>query len=269
MFKEKQLNIYVCVLFTLSVFFLPVQTLAKGGRFYFVQITDTHLGIPENNARTKKVVEAINALPMEIVCVVHTGDIYDRTSRGNEKKLARAADIFKDLIPPIYFVPGNNEIDLFNNTLESQKTYTSYFGPLISSAQYQGVSFVFAYTDPLRESIPLKGFDPLKEINGELNKAEGKPVLLFHHGSSVRDFYLNEFHDPWKDKIRKPWLTLVNQNNVKAVIAGHFHRDEFHWLGNVPLYVSGPVAEKFGRQACFRIYEYRDGRIEYTAQYLE
>ena len=31
---------------------------------------------------------------------------------------------------------------------------------------------------------------------------------------------------------------MVNGHNVKAVIAGHFHRDEHHWIGDVPLYVS-------------------------------
>jgi UDP-2,3-diacylglucosamine pyrophosphatase LpxH len=65
------------------------------------------------------------------------------------------------------------------------------------------------------------------------------------------------------------WVALINQYNVKAVITGHFHRDEFHWLDKVPLYVSVPVAEKFGRQAGFRIYEYKNGKLGYTTQYLE
>ena len=65
------------------------------------------------------------------------------------------------------------------------------------------------------------------------------------------------------------WEKLVNTHNVKAVIAGHFHRDEFHWLGHVPLYVSGPVANFWNRNATFRLYEYRNGQIGYRTQYLE
>ena len=102
-----------------------------------------------------------------------------------------------------------------------------------------------------------------------LAAADGKPIILFHHGLSVQDFYNNRFHEGWAETIKANWVKLVNKYNVKAVIAGHFHRDEFHWLGKGPLYVSPPVAEKGGRQACFRIYEYRDGKVGYTTQYLE
>jgi UDP-2,3-diacylglucosamine pyrophosphatase LpxH len=64
-------------------------------------------------------------------------------------------------------------------------------------------------------------------------------------------------------------VKLINSYNVKAVIAGHFHRDELHWLENVPLYVSSPVAGYWGRQATFRIYEYSNGKIGYRTQYIE
>ncbi|MCK5160005.1 MAG: hypothetical protein KAQ99_00375, partial [Candidatus Aureabacteria bacterium] len=38
--------------------------------FYFVQITDTHFGEGDHLERTRKAVERINNLPMEIKCVV-------------------------------------------------------------------------------------------------------------------------------------------------------------------------------------------------------
>ncbi len=54
-----------------------------------------------------------------------------------------------------------------------------------------------------------------------------------------------------------------------AAIAGHFHRDEFHDLGGVPLLVAAPVSGRFGRQTSFRIYEYDSGRLTYRTWYLE
>jgi len=238
--------------------------------FYFVQITDTHLGIPGNRSRTEQVVAAVNRLPMKILCVVHTGDIIDRSKRLDEQVIFDAVSVFKGLKPAVHFLPGNNDINLEAAAQKSRSDYERYFGSLISRAEYHGVVFLFAYTDPLRKSIAMDGYDPLGAINAQLEAANGKPVILFHHGPSVDDFYNNRFHGGWAKKTKENWVTLINQYNVKAVITGHFHRDEFHWLGEVPLYVSPPVAEKWGRQACFRIYEYhQNGRIGYTTQYLE
>lgn len=246
---------------------LPLQ--AGQDLFYFVQITDTHLGIRENDERTRKIVAAVNALPTEIQCVVHTGDIYDRSVRDDPGAVTRAAGVFKDLHAPVYFLPGNNEIDLFRATEGTRKAYTRQFSPLTYSKKIAGVFFVFAYTDPLREGTGMQGVDPFAAIQKELASAGSRPVLLFHHGPSVRDFYLNRFHPGWDTGTREKWIALINSRNVKAVIAGHYHRDEFHWLDQVPLYVSGPVAGKFGRQAGFRIYEYKGGKLSYTTQYLE
>ena len=240
--------------------------------FYFVQITDTHLGIPRNLVRTARVVAAVNDLPMEIACVVHTGDIIDRTKQGNEGVLADAVSVFKRLKPGVHFLPGNNDISLGGpkSVQSSRALYERSFGSLISRAEYKGVVFLFAYTDPLRKSVAMDDYDPLGDLGKYLDAANGKPVILFHHGPSVDDFYNNSFHDGWAKTAKENWVKLINRYNVKAVIAGHFHRDEFHWLGRVPLYVSPPVAEKWGRQAGFRIYEYQqNGRIGYTTQYLE
>jgi 3',5'-cyclic AMP phosphodiesterase CpdA len=242
----------------------------QGKGFYFVQITDTHLGIPGNRLRTEQVVAAVNRLPMEIMCVVHTGDIIDRSIRLDAGIVTDAASIFKNLKPRVHFLPGNNDILLGASTQTSRTEYEHTFGSLISQAEYQGVVFIFAYTDPLRKSVDMAGYDPMGAVKNQLDAVNGKPVILFHHGPSVDDFYNNRFHGSWAEKTKDNWVALINQYNVKAVITGHFHRDEFHWLGEVPLYVSPPVAKKWGRQACFRIYEYRqNGRIEYTTQYLE
>jgi UDP-2,3-diacylglucosamine pyrophosphatase LpxH len=56
--------------------------------------------------------------------------------------------------------------------------------------------------------------------------------------------------------------------DVKAVITGHFHRDELHWVGGRPVFAAPPVAGYWGRQASFRLYEYRDGRLSYRTIYL-
>ena len=234
--------------------------------FYFVQITDTHFEDGDNLDRTRKVVERINDLPMTIECVVHTGDI--TTNRIEEETLVDSGlSILEELTVPIHYVPGNH--DILPSRLESTtRVYVEKFGGLLSRAEYGHVVFIFVYTEPLRESFTIEGYEPLGRLEEYLKESEGKPVIVFHHAPSADDFYTNEFHGGWKDEIRDEWVELINDYNVKAVIAGHFHRDEHHWLGDVPLYVSAPISGTWGRQATFRIYEYNNGKVGYRTQYV-
>jgi UDP-2,3-diacylglucosamine pyrophosphatase LpxH len=235
--------------------------------FYFVQLTDTHFEDEENMERTRKAVELINDLPMPIKCVVHTGDI--TTGRIEDKELMDyGLSILHELTVPIHYVAGNH--DILPEKLESTcAAYMERFGGLVSRAEYNDVVFIMVYTEPLRQSFTVEGYQPLKQLEEHLRKAKGKPAIVFHHAPSVDDFYNNEFHRRWKEEIRQNWVRLLNAYDVEAVIAGHFHRDEHHWLGDVPLYVSSPISGKWGRQGTFRIYEYRDGKIGYRTQYIE
>jgi len=235
--------------------------------FYFVQITDTHFGDGDHLDRTKKTVERINNLPMGITCVVHTGDI-TMNKIDNKNVLADGLAALEKLIAPIHYISGNH--DILPHKLEfTHKAYVEKFGELITQAEYEDVVFLFVYTEPLRKSFTIRGYQPLVQLEKYLKKSKGRPVIVFHHAPSVDDFYNNKFHISWKKEIREKWVKLMNAYNVKAVIAGHFHRDEHHWLGDVPLYVSPPIAGYWGRQATFRIYEYRNGKIGYRTQYIK
>lgn len=235
--------------------------------FYFVQITDTHFGDGDHLDKARKAVENINSLPMKIACVVHTGDI-TMNKLDDKKVIDSGLSVMKKLSVPVHYVAGNH--DILQNKLEStRKIYIKKFGGLISQTEYNGVLFVFVYTEPLRKSFTLPGYRPLKDLEEILKNSKDKPVIIFHHAPSVDDFYNNKFHKSWKTDIRNKWVKLINSYKVKAVITGHFHRDELHWLGNVPLYVSSPIAGYWGRQATFRIYEYSNGKIGYRTQYIK
>jgi len=238
----------------------------KDTHFYFIQITDTHFGDGNYLDRLQKIVDSINALPMPIECVVHTGDISNNNIE-NEKSVDAGLAVLKQLKVPVHFLPGNHDIlpQRLDATLQA---YRRKFGDLSSSATYRGVVFLFAFTENIRKSYSIPGYDALQWLERSLKASGGKPVIVFHHAPSVRDFYSNEFHQAWQEAVPS-WKKLLNSYNVKAVIAGHFHRDELHWIGNVPLYVSASVTGYWGRQATYRIYEYDNGRISYRTQYIE
>ena len=271
MLREKAVfSRYLSVVLLLIIFLAGTTSYAgeeQDNHFYFVQISDTHFGGGAHFGITEKVVAGINELPIKIECVIHTGDIMADNIEDNAL-VQRGRQILQQLTTPLHFLPGNHDIDPRNieSTLE---VYRKSFGGLLSQAEYHGVVFIFIYTEPLHRKVIVEGYDPLRQLEERLKKSSGKPVIIFHHSPSVENFYNNKFHRGWEKEIRAKWVRLVNAYNVKAVIAGHFHRDEHHWIGDVPLYISSSIAGYWGRQATFRIYEYRNGKIGYRTQYIE
>ena len=188
----------------------------------------------------------------------------------NRSVVTNAIAILSQLKAPVHHVPGNHDILRRRHNVTSD-IYKEHFGEFIEEEEYHGVVCLFVYTEPLAKSFDVPGFDPLKQLEDRLERSNGKPVLIFHHTPSVEDFYRNKMHPGWKGDVRDQWIELINAYNVKGVFAGHFHRDEFHWLGEVPLYVSSSVGDtmKRERQTTYRIYEYKNGRIGYRTQYIK
>ena len=249
-----------------------IAAVAIGGEsndvhFYFVQITDTHVGQSEENERLTSIVQAINRLPMPIAFVIHTGDIV-ADAITNPATVKTAQTILGGLHAPVHYVPGNHDI----RPKDARKTADAFqasFGPLCGKAEYGGVVLLHFYSEPLRRNVSIKGYDPLGWLETALQDAGDRPVVIFTHAPSVDDFYDNRSHPGWHEEARQRWQRLINAHNVKAVIAGHFHRDELHWLSRVPLFVCPPVAGYWHRNATFRVYEYRNGQLSYWTQYLE
>jgi serine/threonine-protein phosphatase CPPED1 len=236
-------------------------------RFYFAQLTDTHFGEGANAARAEKVVAAINALPVPLACVVHTGDIMSGniTEAGPVQEAQR---VLSALRAPVHYIAGNHDV-LADALAATRAAFEEHFGPLATKAEYHGVVFLMLYTEPLAGGFTVPGYDPLAWLEQALREAGRKPVIIFQHAPAVEDFYGNAFHPAWPPTAQARWEQLITSHNVKAVIAGHFHRDEFHWIGRTPLFVASPVADLFGREPSYRLYEYRDGRVEYRAQYVK
>jgi len=236
--------------------------------FYFAQVTDIHFGTDENAARATKVVDSINKLVMKPECVVITGDMMsDNILDG--RTLTAGLDILKQLKPPVHYLAGNHDVVEGDKFAATREAFTKYFGPLASKAEYDGVVFLMIYTEPLKHTFQVQGFDPLKWLEQALKEAGDKPVIIFTHRPDVDDFWGNVIHPGWPNKTREKWEGLIKAHNVKAVITGHYHRDELHWIGNVPQFVCSSVASYFGRQASYRVYEYDEGKISYWTVYFE
>jgi predicted phosphodiesterase len=235
--------------------------------FYFVQITDTHFGERNHMERTRQLVDQINRLPYEIACVVHTGDVF-ADNITDESVVTQGLAILGRLKAPVHILPGNHDI-LQGHIEQTLSVFARRVGPPIQKAEYHGVVFLCLYTEPAALGFTAPGYDPLQELEAALASAAGRPVVVVHHRSAVEDFYANALHTGWDGAARRRLETLLLGHNVKALITGHFHRDELHWLEAIPVFSAPPVAGYWGRQASFRLYEYRDGRVGYRTIYLE
>lgn len=236
-------------------------------RFYFVQITDTHWGSREGLALTSRAVAAINEIPLKFEFIVHTGDV-TADAIADSNVVAKGLAIMKRLPAPVYYVPGNHDI-LRGDASETAQLFKRHFGPVSQRVDVGGVVCLFFYSEPLTSDHRIKGYDAKEWLDGNLKAAGRKPVLLFQHIPAVYDVRGQAGENAWADSYGPAWLRFFERNpQVKAVIAGHFHRDELHWVGTTPVYVASSIADFWGRQASFRVYEYRDGRLGYWTVYL-
>jgi 3',5'-cyclic AMP phosphodiesterase CpdA len=237
-------------------------------RFYFAQITDTHWGALDGLAQTRKAVTALNRLPMRLEFVVHTGDVFADSIR-NERVVQEGLEAMQALRAPVYYVPGNHDI-LKDAPEDTTRLFRMYFGEVNSRVEVRGVLCLFVCT----ELLPGDSRSPAqaqRETLAELTRGiGGHPTLVFMHRPPVSDRL-----DPARrgDSAEEggvgQWdAVLESAPGIKAVIAGHLHRDELHWIGRTPVYVAAPVARFWERQPSVRLYEYEDGRLQYWTIYL-
>lgn len=246
---------------------LPIRA-AESGPLYFVQITDSHFGDANHLERGRRVVERINQLPVPVEFVVHTGDIL-ADNILDPGVVRRSREVLAGLQPPYFLIPGNHDIPQAQAE-QARQVFRDRFGPLAQVEEFSGVATIFLYVEPAARSWPrFADYDPLAELEQALKQTGDKPVLLFQHSPPVEGFFRNEMHQGWPEESRQRWEELVRRHPVRGVITGHFHKDELHWLGEVPIFVAPPVAGRSGRQATFRLYEYRDGKLSYRTFYLQ
>lgn len=244
-----------------------VQPPEAAEEFSFIQVTDIHLGGTNNRKRAESVAKEINALPFKIEFVAVTGDIFDKGPGFPDQQAAFLAFV-NNFSVPVHCLPGNHDI-LPGTEREDASTFERLAGGLCKRAEAKGFVLLFLYVEPLTGKVSVEGQAPLDWLEESLKASDGKPVIVFIHTPPTAPLYnMKEHPSPWPPEAIGRWESLLRQYNVKAVIAGHFHRDELHYDGGVPLFIAPPVSSKYGRQSTYRVYTWREGRLEYSTQYL-
>lgn len=263
-----------------SVLMLSHAPNAFGGVFRFVQISDTHHGRAIHQYRYRRAIEEINALPFPVECVIHTGDIVSNGVKSPEVANA-ASNLLASFKPPVVVCPGNHDVtfqysDPTNRFLRSAEAYCRHFGPLAQDVETENALYIAIFTESLRraDAPAIPDFDPLSWLEERLSRCPPeKPVFVCTHVPDCDDFVGGAFSPAWEnaDGLAAWRAVLRRHGNVKAVLAGHFHRCAYaeHSDGGPPTVVASCLAGFWQRQASYRVFTMNDGHLSWQDCYIE
>lgn len=238
-----------------------------GGGFYFAQITDTHWAAKGTVGLTRKAVAAINKLPVDVEFVVHTGDIFADSIR-DEGVVREGLQAMRALKAPVYYVPGNHDL-LEGAREETERLFRKHFGDVAGKVEIRGVLCLFLCTELAGDDDRAAGQVQREWILEQVGRGERRPVLIFLHRPPVADRLAATTRAEWGEEFHPRWARLFESRpQIKALVSGHLHRDELHWIGAVPVYVASSLAPFWERQPSVRLYKYENGKLTYWTIYL-
>lgn len=251
----------------------------SGVDFSFIQVTDTHVSknrlfdarrgydVPgeESIRRTREAVKAINecALPYELI--VHTGDVAHTRETNEDFDLARELHQFKR---KAYYIPGNHDLG-YSHTDKYRPAFEERFGKANQAIEpVPGLRLALLDSQPLDpRAADAHREEAFKHLDRILTPS--KPTIFFCHVMGLESFHVNQLWPGWPEETMQRWTRRMKEGGVMAVLAGHFHRDEQHFVNGLPFYLAGPVINMWGRQTCFRHWRLSGGLLTYRTIYLE
>ena len=222
----------------------------------FAVLADTHIS-PARTTTVDQLGRTYAALAaMAPDFVLHCGDITDTG-------LAAEYELYQHAVPAalrgrIRHVPGNHDVR-WDPT--ARQLYQAQFGAAPYSFDAAGVHFIgFDPTQPLLEPGHC-GRDGLRWLGRDLDRLDpGTPVIVYQHFPVGRD------HDDIGDQ--GALLGLLARHGVRALFAGHVHREAVTRLGRMTqvtlqAFMNGP--------ACYWVETApeADGRRELTVSRLD
>jgi Predicted phosphohydrolases len=217
-----------------------------------VQATDPQFGFIEDNngyepeqKLLSQAIKKINLIAPDIFVI--TGDfINDRESEEQVeafKKVMRTLD--KSI--PLYYTPGNHDI---NNdpTLESVARYqTRYSKPLYSSIEKDGVRFIFMNSVIIKAEYAKDMEDEQYEWLKSLVGSDNPPTIVFlHQPFFIKDFNEDSSYSTIDPAKREKYWGLFKKLNVKSVFAGHLHNEAVAEYDGIKMITTSALGRPLG-----------------------
>jgi 3',5'-cyclic AMP phosphodiesterase CpdA len=248
------------------------------GPFFFAQLADTQFGMFDGNERWEKeterftrAVQHINRLKPRFVIVC--GDLVNETPGGqyHEPQVAEFQRIARQIDPsiPLICVCGNHDVGN-RPTAASLATYRREFGDDWFSFEVAGIYGLVLnsslYWDPSGAEAEQARQEAWFAAELQRARASGaRHILVFQH----HPWFLNKPDDPDQyftiPRVRRePALALMRKAGVRAVLAGHYHRNALGRDGDMEMITTSAVGKPLGKDPSgFRIVKVYEDRIEH------
>ena len=200
--------------------------------FYFVQLSDTHIGFsdptinPDADGTLSKAVAAVNALPEAPDFVVFTGDLTHSTDDPVErrKRLTQFRDIAAGLkVKDVKFMPGEHDA-----SLDRGKAFGESFGATHYTFDHKGLHFIAL--DNVSDPAALIGDAQLQWLAADLAKLDRRqPIVVLTHRP------LFELYPEWDWATRdgQKAIDLLSPFEYVTVFYGHIHQEHHHSTGKI------------------------------------
>jgi 3',5'-cyclic AMP phosphodiesterase CpdA len=217
----------------------------------FLHLSDPQFGMYSKNANFQH--ETVNfefaiatANRLKPAFVVITGDLINDS--GNAAQTAEFKRIAAKLDPAIklYNVAGNHDVQN-EPTAESLKTYRERFGPDYYTFQSAGLTGIVLNSNLEKgtKNVPQEAAKMEAWFKTEIAKAKAagaKQIIVFQHIPFFRkDANEPEVYENIPVDVRQRYLTIMHENGVKWVFAGHQHQNEEARDGDLQVIATGPV----------------------------
>jgi plastocyanin len=216
---------------------LGAQEAGSGEDFYFLQMSDTHIGFhdpavnPDFAGTLKKAVARVNALEHPPAFIMFTGDLSQSTDNPDDRR-ARLKE-FKAIadqltVKDVRFMPGEHDA-----ASDKGAAYMELFGKTHYSFEHQGVYFIVL--DNVSDPTSSIGDEQLQWFAGELNKRDkADRIVVFTHRPL---FSLYPQWDWWTRDGQKAIDLLMPFSNA-VVFYGHIHQEHHFMTGSIPHYAA-------------------------------
>ena len=247
--------------------------------FFFVQLADTQYGMYSGNqgferevALVQQAVAHINRLRPRFVIVC--GDLTNAIPE-KERYSPQVAQFQKDFSKvdaeiPLVCVCGNHDVGN-RPTSASIDSYRRNFGDDYFSFWVGGVCNIVLNSSVLKDPADTPGVladqqSWLRQQLKDASSAKAQHILLFQH----HPFFLKTEDEPDQYfniplKRRTPLLAELKQAKVRAVFAGHYHRNSYGKAGELAMITTGPVGRPFGKdRSGIRVVQVHEDNISHT-----
>ncbi|MGV3721729.1 MAG: metallophosphoesterase [Actinomycetota bacterium] len=257
---------------------------AWNGPFFFLQLADTQFGMFDKDERWDKetalftrAVEHINRLKPRFVIVC--GDLVNQPAgtplngaqTAEFKRIAR--QISRDI--PLVCVCGNHDVGNIP-TPKGLAGYRRDFGDDWFSFQVAGIYAIVLNSSLIWDpsGAPDEHAKQDAWFSAELERAkasDAKHILVFQH----HPWFLNKPDDADQyftiPRVRRdPALALMRKAGVRAVFAGHYHRNAHGRDGAMEMITTSAVGMPLGKDPSgFRIVKVYETRLEHQYHGLE